>query len=148
MEEEQKVGNDIAETAAEKGAVTIQKVTQQLADIYSWRHGGYRRLMIIIQKYIVGLRNHARELREKAKKEEDPFGSSKDEKVGIPRRLGYADPVEETKYLNTTALHRLWFDTDARHAEATKIHSFLGWVKWRAEDKEEGGATWLELYLL
>ena len=40
-------------------------------------------------------------------------------------------------------------DTQWRHDEATQIHSFLGWIKWRAEEgEEEGGITWLELYLL
>ena len=63
--------------------------------------------------------------------------------------MGYADPVAEARYLNTTALHQMWFDTKAKHTEATKIHSFLGNIKWRAEEGEEiGGITWLELYLL
>ena len=63
--------------------------------------------------------------------------------------MGYADPVAEARYLNTTALHQMWFDTKAKHTEATKIHSFLGNIKWRAEEGEElGGITWLQLYLL
>ena len=40
VEKQAKEGNDNADDAAEKGAVTIQKVTQQMADIYSWRHMG------------------------------------------------------------------------------------------------------------
>ena len=63
--------------------------------------------------------------------------------------MGYADPVEETKYLSTTALHQMWFETKAKHIEATKIQSFLANVKRRAEEGEDiGGITWLELYLL
>ena len=57
--------------------------------------------------------------------------------------------MEETKYLRTTALHQMWFETKAKHIEATKIHSFLANIKWRAEEgAETGGITWLELYLL
>ena len=92
-----------------------------MAGIYTWRHGGYRNLMVMIQRFIVGLRNHDRKLREEAKKQVDLFGKE-EEKVCISKRLGCADPVEETKYLNTTALHQMWFDTKARHTEATKIH--------------------------
>ena len=63
--------------------------------------------------------------------------------------MGYADPVDETKYLYTAALHQLSFDSKARHSEATKIHSLLGNVRRRAEEGEEiGGIRWLELYLL
>ena len=143
-----KKGNGQADTGADRGAVTMQRVTQKLADLYSWRHGGYRNLMIRIQRYIVGLKNHDRKLREEETKKADPFWEEEKEKISIPKRLGYADPVEETKYLNTTALHQIWFDSKAKHIEATKIHSFLGNVKWRAEEGEEiGGITWMELYL-
>ena len=72
-----------------------------------------------------------------------------EEKVCIPKRLGYADPVEETKYLSTTALHHMWFETKARLIEATKIHSFLANIKRRAEEGDEArGITWLALYIL
>ena len=37
----------------------------------------------------------------------------------------------------------------AKYIEATKIHSFLAHIKWRAEEGEETGRlTWLGLYLL
>ena len=57
---EDKKGNDQADTGADRGAVTMQRVTQKLTDLYSWRHGGYRNLMVRIQTYIVGLKNHDR----------------------------------------------------------------------------------------
>ena len=46
-------------------------------------------------------------LRGEAKKQVDLIGKEKEEKVCIPKRLGYADPVEETKYSNTTVLHQM-----------------------------------------
>ena len=147
VQKEQTKGNDQADIGAERGAVTMQRVTQMLANIYSWRHGGYRNLMVRIQRFIVSLRNHDRTIREEAKKQVDPFGKGGESlhtnKIGICR------PGGREKYLNTTALRQMWFDTKARDTEATKIHSFLGNVKWRAEEGEEiGGITWLELYLL
>ena len=51
----------------------------------------------------------------------------------MPKRLGYADPVEEAKYLSTTAPRQMWFETKAKHIEATKTHSFLADTKRRAE---------------
>ena len=42
---EEKKGNDRANIGADRGAVTMQRVTQKLADIYNWRHGCYRYLM-------------------------------------------------------------------------------------------------------
>ena len=99
--------------------MTVQKVTQKLADLYRWRHGGYRNLMIRIQRFIVGLKNHDKKLREVEKKKEDPFGKEEKEKVCIPKRFGHADPVEETKYLSTTTFNQMWFGTKAKHIEAT-----------------------------
>ena len=108
--------------------------------------------MIRIQKYIACLKKHDRKLTEEENTKVDPFGKEAKEKVCIvciPKRLGYADPVEETKYLCTTALHQMWFETNAKHIEARKIHSFLANIKRRAEEGQElGGTTWLELYLL
>ena len=149
VQKEDNHGNDQADIGVDRGVVTVGKVTQKLADLYSWRHGGYRNLMIRIQRFIVGLKNHDRKLRGEDKKQVDPFGKEEKEKVCIQKRLGYADPVEETKYLSTTALHQMWFETKAKHIEATKIHSFLANIKWRAaEGEEQGGTTWLELYPL
>ena len=65
VQKEDKKGNDQADTGADRGAVTMQKVTQKLADLYSWRHGCSRNLMIRIQKIIVCLSNHDRKLRRK-----------------------------------------------------------------------------------
>ena len=66
--------------------------------------------------------------------------------------MGYADPEEEVKYLQIAPLHRMWLDTESRFEEPKKIQSFLGWIKWKADevDDEEdaGGVTWLELHML
>ena len=94
VQKEEKKGNDQADTGAERGAVTMQKVTHKLADLYSWRHGGYRNLMVRIQSFIVGLKNHDRKLREEERKNVDPFGKEEKEQICVPKRLGYADPVE------------------------------------------------------
>ena len=50
VHKKEKKGNDQADTGEETGTVTMQIVTQTLADIYSWRHGGYRNLMVRIQR--------------------------------------------------------------------------------------------------
>ena len=73
VKQEEKKGNDHADIGTERGAVKMQKVTQKLADIYSWRHGGYRNLMVRIQKFIVGLKNHDRKPREEEKTKLDLF---------------------------------------------------------------------------
>ena len=83
VQKEDKEGNGQADTGADRGAVTMQKVTLKLADLYSWRHGGYRNLMIRIPRFIVGLQNHDRKLRGEEKDKEDPF--RKEEK----RRYAY-----------------------------------------------------------
>ena len=76
----------------------MQKVTQKLADLCSWRHGGYRNLMIRIQKFIVGLKNHERKLRGEEK--EDPFwGRGEREglhtkKIGVCRPGGRVNVLE------------------------------------------------------
>ena len=63
VQKEDKKGNGQADIGVDRGAMAMQKVTQKLADLYSWRHGGYRILMMKIQQYIVGLKNHDRKLR-------------------------------------------------------------------------------------
>ena len=93
-QKEEKKGNDQADTGAERGAVTMQKVTQKLAGLYSWRHGGYRNLLIRIQRFIVGLKNHDRQPRKEEKKKAYPlWGRRKGEymhteKVGACRPGG------------------------------------------------------------
>ena len=66
----------------------------------------YVKSTFLLQKYIVGLRNHARGLREKATKEEQPFGEAKEAKNSTPRRLAYADPVEETKRIKDKPVNK------------------------------------------
>ena len=61
VQKEDMKGNGQADTGADTGAATMQKVTQTLADLYRWRHGGCRNL-VRIQRYIVGLGNHDRKL--------------------------------------------------------------------------------------
>ena len=63
------------------------------------------------------LKKHDRKLREEENKKVGPFGKKATEKISITKRLGYADPVEETKYLNTTALHQMWFDSKAKRSQ-------------------------------
>ena len=76
------------------------------------------------------------------------LGKKIKEKVCIPKGLGYADPVQETKYLSTTALHQMWFETKAKRIEATKVHSFSANIKRQAEEGEETrGIIWLGLCL-
>ena len=63
--------------------------------------------------------------------------------MSIPKRMGYADTVVDTKYLNTTALHKVWFDKKETYEEATKVHSLLGWIsggprKERRSDASRG----------
>ena len=93
--------------------------------------------MMRIQKYNVGLKLHGKEFREEANKQVDAFGTAKGEKPSVPKRLRYADPQEGVKYLQTTALHKIWFDTEKRYAEAKHTQSFLGWIKWKAVEDEE-----------
>ena len=91
MQKEDKTGNDQADTGADRGAVAMQKVTQKLADLYSWWRGGYRNLMIRIQRFIVGLKNHDRKLREEEKEKEDPL--EKEEREGMhTKKAGVCRP--------------------------------------------------------
>ena len=68
MQKEGKKGNDQADVGAERGAVAMQRVTHEVADTYSWMHGGYRNLMVRIQKFIVGLRNMTESCGEKQRR--------------------------------------------------------------------------------
>ena len=77
----------------------MPKVTQKLANVYSWRHGGYRNLMIRIQKFLVVLKNHDRKLREEEKKKEGPFWE-RGERNGLhTNKIGVCRPGGRVKVL-------------------------------------------------
>ena len=96
--------------------------------------------MTRIQRYIVGLKDHERKLRDEQGKETDPFKEGKANKRKV-RRLGYAKPDVESRHLNTTALHRMWFADENEHEEAMKVHSFLSWQKWRTGECQDGAVA-------
>ena len=82
---------------------TSQGKVQKFADMYSWRHQLYRKLMTRIQKYLVGLKKEDKRLREEDAKKLDPFreeGRAKGEggeelKVCKARRGGHKDVDEK-----------------------------------------------------
>ena len=55
------------------GSTTSQGRIARFADMYSWIHTQYRRLMARIQKYIAGSKKKDKMLRGEDEKKEDPF---------------------------------------------------------------------------
>ena len=86
MEEEEKKGNDRADTAADLGASESQAKVHKIAELYCWRQKLYRKLLARIQKCIVGLRMHEKQLREEDATTKGPF-EKREEKVTISKYL-------------------------------------------------------------
>ena len=74
--------------------------------------------MTRIQKYIVGLRMHDKQLREEDARKDDPFGKKEEKKVTIPKHLRYSGDEDLFKAkMQTIAKH--WCE-DEKEAEHTR----------------------------
>jgi len=80
VKEEEKRGNDWADTAADEGATNSQGRLQYFGELYSWRHMCYRKLMARMQKFIVELKKEEKKLKQQDEKEKDPFGKKKQQR--------------------------------------------------------------------
>ena len=146
--EEQKYGNDNADAAADNGATVSQKSTYAMARHYSFRHYYYRKLMARIQKMIVELRKHDNELRLTLRKEQDPFETGRSEAMLIPLRLEY-ETQENAGIIKFNEVGKQWTSSDQQRRQVEQVRQFLSRMTWKKDGPpEEGGITWLELYLL
>ena len=107
VQAEQKYGNGNADVAADKGATKTQKLTYAMARHYSLRHYLYRTLMVRIQKMIVELKKCDREMRDREKKEADPFETGSTEAVLIPMQLEHA-VQEDATTIEITEVGEQW----------------------------------------
>ena len=71
---EEKKGNDYDDEAADAGATKSQERLKIFGELYSWRHGCYRKMMAKIQTFLVELKKEEKRLKQEDEKAKDPFG--------------------------------------------------------------------------
>ena len=74
----EKLGNDRADVAADKGATATQQTVQEFGSMYCSRHKRYRQWMCRVQRFIVGLKAEERRLKQEKKRAKDPFEAEAD----------------------------------------------------------------------
>ena len=66
----------------------------------------------------------------------------------VVRKLSDVQERKPTKHLHMRRLRKHEIGKDEEHEEATQIVNFLSHTRWAKAKKQEGGITWLELFLL
>ena len=134
VEEEEKKGNDGSDEAADLGATESQGKVAKFAGLYSWRHQLYRKMMMRVQKYIVGLKVEDKRLRED-ERQKDPFERKDERKVKIANRLIYAGAQEEVVRMRMKRIDRHLCKNSDEVGRTRKVQSFLEQVGWRKKEK-------------
>ena len=105
----EKEGNDKADEAADEGATKSQGMVRKFAELYSWRHGLYRKLMTRIQRFIVEVKKEEKNFNQEDDKKKDPFQKKEAKQIKVPDLLEY---VEEGEVVNIS-MHEIkkeWCD--------------------------------------
>ena len=131
---EDKEGNDYADEAAEEGATTSQGRVRKFAEIYSWRHMMYRKLMAGIQKYIVELTKEEKKLKQDDAKQSDPFGKREANKARIWRQLNYVNEEEEVESMRMHMIKKEWCHDEVEWAYTKGVQAVLAQLEWRKEN--------------
>jgi len=125
-----KEGNDKADEAAEMGATTGQGKLRSLAEIYSWRHAMYRKLMARIQKFIVELKKEEKKQKQEDDKAKDPFGRKEATKVEVPLSLRYAKE-EEAERISMHEVRKQWCKDEEEWTYVKGVQEVLRSVEWK-----------------
>ena len=125
----EKEGNDKADEAAESGATTSQGRLRSLAEIYSWRHSMYRKLMAKIQHFIVELKKEEKKQKQDDGKAKDPFGGKEATKIEVPKCLRYAKE-EEAERLSMHEVKKQWCKDEEEWAYVEGVQDVLKIIAW------------------
>ena len=99
-----------------------------------------------MQRFIIYTKKAEEKLREQAKKQADPFKNDEKKKTQIPKELQYAKG--ETFRCKIRYPRRQECSNDEEHQGLKGIVKFVSTIEWQREWSEEGGITWLEMYIL
>ena len=83
-----KKGNDRSDTAAALGVTESQAKVHAFGAMYSARQLLYRTLMCRIQKYIVGLKEEEKRLKQEVARQQQPFKEAKERSMLMPMSPG------------------------------------------------------------
>ena len=145
---EEKEGNDGGDEAANFGAKDMQPEEATLAGFYSRRHWRYQKFMARIQNFIIKMRTAMKEERKNLKKQENPMQDEEKEKIAIPIKLDYEEDDKASRHLNIRKVEKHDEKEEEEKVEMEKVRCFLTHMKWQQEQRQTGGITWLELYIL
>ena len=93
----------------------------RFADMCSWRHTQYRRLMARIQKYIVGLKKEYKRLRDEEEKKEDPYEKKERKKIVVEKLLRYIDEGQTTFGMKMKEIKGLWVEDEEEGIRIRKV---------------------------
>ena len=77
----------------------------------------------------------------------DPFGNGENTKELVARSLQYASEDEECFKCKLRYARRGECSTDDKCRQLKAIANFISHIEWTTDWKEEGGVSWLELYI-
>lgn len=169
-------GNNQSDAVAELGVATEQPHLTKLARFYAEKQKKYNVLMGLVNGFIVAVRKEERRIRQERKKDRDPFEAGKGDQIKIAKNLEYSEkgpgrscdvspgPLCPGNDINGTAMlpspstdepircnPREIRDDESgggqNPREIQNIANFISKIQWDPNMQEEGGITWIELYL-
>ena len=99
-----------------------------------------------VHNFLIKIKGADRDQRAAKEKEKDPFGKKEGEKTVVKKALEYAEEAE-TKKLHLRELRRGECDGETEFKESRKVLIFLSRTRWTTNQNQDGGITWLELYI-
>ena len=107
----------------------------------------YAKFIEKVQWYIINLKEEDKKLRSDIAKQKDPFETKENEKVKVVQSLKYAEEEEQRSKLKMRKMRIQDVGGEVERTAAQKIQHFTSKIQWVDEKREEGGITWLELYI-
>ena len=118
-----------------------------MASMYSKRHKAYRDFMNKVHNFLIKVKEADKEKRRQHDLKSDPFGKEKEKSTKIKRSLKYAEEGETTKKLHLRLLRDNEGASQKDVEDSMKIFNFLSRTRWTIEPNQQGGVTWLELFV-
>ena len=100
-----------------------------------------------VQWYIINLKEEDKKLRKEMAKQKDPFETKENQQVKVVQSLKYAEEEEQRSKLRMRKMRSQDVGGEIERTAAQRIQNFISKIQRVDEKREEGGITWLELYI-
>ena len=146
-----KVGNDAADTAADKGVGSHGDATVEISYLLAARQAKYNKFMQRIQRMVIRVRTAEKEARPKKETDANPFGNKPSVHVALPfanlHKHVPQTPWHRIKMANLSIIDKT-IKVMLQPTTIEQIWVFLNNITLQSTEATDSGITWLELLML